>query len=306
MWGDWAALACLEALRQKRPYAVWTDLVDYQVVRWEAKGKPWMRGLYRNTFCPHSQVLSSLSHKKCKLGLFHGMDCYRAYAPFCANPQVVHNIHLKPHDAISPERLEAKAVRTGSGGPIRIGYVGRADASKGAMDWMEAIGPRDSGHDVKATWLGDGPILAAMRSPVERLGIDRVGIPGFVADGKILEFLKDVHILMFCHKVPESPRALIESLVCGTPIVGYESSYPRDLISGHNWGRLTTPDDVAALARAVGHLDEHREELAEMVLATSSAGPIYNDEAVFRHRSELIKEYLSDQGVSLTRSNLTS
>jgi len=310
VWGDWAALACLEALRQKRPYAVWTDLVDYQVVRWEAKGKPWMRGLYRNYIL--SNTVKHYHHyliRRCAVGLFHGMDCYRAYAPFCANPQVVHDIHVRPRDAIAPERLEHKAGEIGSGCPLRIAYVGRADASKGGIDWIEAIKALvTAGHDVRATWLGDGPILAEMRSTAERLGIsDRVGMPGFVTDRQaILEFLKDVHILMFCHKVPESPRALVESLVCGTPIVGYESSYPRGLISGHNWGRLTTPDDVAALARAVGHLDEHREELAEMVLATSSAGPIYNDEAVFRHRSELIKEYLSDQGVSLTRSNLTS
>ncbi len=296
LWGDWAALACLEALRQKRPYAVWTDMVDYQVVKWEARGKPWMRGLYRKYILSTSvKYYHYYLIRQCKLGLFHGMDCYRAYAPFCANSQVVHDIHFKPRDAIAPERLVHKAGEIRSGCPLRIGYVGRADASKGGIDWIKATKALvSSGHDVRATWLGDGPILAEMRSSVERLGIsDRVGMPGFVTDRQaILEFLKDLHILMFCHKVPESPRALVESLVCGTPIVGYESSYPRDLISGRNWGRLTTPDDVAALARAVGHLDGHREELAEMVLATSSAGPIYNDEAVFRHRSELIKEHL--------------
>ena len=230
LWGDWAALACLEALRQKRPYAVWTDLVDYQVVRWQAKIKPWMRGLYRH------YILSNLVKyfhyyiiKMCTLGLFHGMDCYRAYAPFCVNPQVVHDIHIKPGDAIAPRRLEHKAGEIRSGCPLRIGYVGRADASKGGIDWIEAIKALvAAGHDVRATWLGDGPILAEMRSAARRLGIsDRVGLPGFVADRQsVFEFLKDLHILMFCHKVPESPRALLESLVCGTPIVGYGARIP--------------------------------------------------------------------------------
>ncbi len=110
LWGDWAALACLEALWQKRPYAVWTDLVDYQVVRWEAEGKPWMRGLYRKYILSTSvKYYHHYLIRQCKLGLFHGMDCYRAYAPFCANPQVVHDIHVKPRDAIAPERLEHKA-----------------------------------------------------------------------------------------------------------------------------------------------------------------------------------------------------
>lgn len=296
LWGDWAALACLEALRQKRPYAVWTDLVDYQVLRWEAEGKPWMRGLYRK-YILSTSVKYYHHHliRQCKLGLFHGMDCYRAYAPFCANPQVVHNIHLKPHDAISPERREAKVEELRSGCPIRIGYVGRAEASKGAMDWLEVVRFLvESGHDVHATWLGDGPILAEMRSRVEdfRLG-DRVRLPGFVADRtEVLDFLKGSHLLVFCHKVPESPRVLIESLVCGTPIVGYESPYPRDLIEDHGWGKLTPPHDVHALARAIGGLDHDRGELAEMVSRTSFAAPVFNDEAVFRHRSDLIKTYL--------------
>ena len=116
LWGDWAALACLEALRQKRPYAVWTDLVDYQVVRWEAKGKPWVRGLYRNYILSNSvKYYHHYLIRRCDLGLFHGMDCYRAYAPFCANPRVVHDTHVKPRDAIAPERRRPRLVRSDRG-----------------------------------------------------------------------------------------------------------------------------------------------------------------------------------------------
>lgn len=116
LWGDWAALACLEALRQKRPYAVWTDLVDYQVVRWEAEGKPWMRGLYRKYILSTSvKYYHHYLIRKCKLGLFHGMDCYRAYAPFCANPQVVHDIHVKPRNAIAPDAWSTRLVRSDRG-----------------------------------------------------------------------------------------------------------------------------------------------------------------------------------------------
>src|SRR4051812_17911104 len=40
LWGDWAALGGLEAIRQRRPYAVWTDMVDHQVIRLSGEAKP--------------------------------------------------------------------------------------------------------------------------------------------------------------------------------------------------------------------------------------------------------------------------
>ena len=295
-WGDWAALGCLEAIRQRRPYAVWTDLVDYQVIRFNAEKKSLLRRIYGKYV--HAASVKHyhyylIAHSG--LGLFHGRDCFDAYAPICSNPQVVHNIHLKRHDAISVQRLDSKVAEIRARDPLRVGYVGRADASKGAMDWLDVIKRLvSSGVNLEATWLGDGPLMTELRARAHAMGLDdRVRFPGFVADrDQVLEFLRNCHLLVFCHKVPESPRVLIESLVCGTPIVGYDSPYPRDLIAGKAWGKLSPQHDIAALAEVIAQLDQDRESLAEMMASTSSSAPIFNDEAVFRHRSDLIKKYL--------------
>ncbi len=45
-WGDWASFGCLEAIRRRRSYAVWTDLVDYQVIRFDADKKSLLRRVY--------------------------------------------------------------------------------------------------------------------------------------------------------------------------------------------------------------------------------------------------------------------
>jgi glycosyltransferase involved in cell wall biosynthesis len=295
-WGDWASLGGLEALRQRRAYAVWTDLVDHQVVRFNAQRQPLLRRLYRRHV--DANLVMFYHHyliRRCGLGLFHGRDCFDAYAPLCGNPHVVHNIHLKPHDAIAPVALAAKADAIEAGFPLRIGYVGRADASKGATDWLQVVKQLvDRGMDVRATWLGDGPLLEELRRQAQESGLgDRADFPGFEADrGKVLDFLRSLHILIFCHKVPESPRVLIESLVCGTPIVGYDSPYPRDLIGDSGWGMLTPLHDCEALVRAIERLERDRRELAAMVRGTSAAAVKFNDEAVFRHRSELIRAHL--------------
>jgi glycosyltransferase involved in cell wall biosynthesis len=296
LWGDWAALGCLEAVRMGRGYAVWTDQVDYQIIRSSAETKPLLRRFYGKHIL--SNATKFFHHhliRKSRLGLFHGMDCYEAYAKKCTNPHVVHNIHMKRTDAISHDRLEAKAAEIESGCPLRIGYAGRADASKGAFDWIETIkSVVDAGLDVQATWLGDGPRLAEMKTAVEGMGlVPRVQLPGFVSDREaVLEFLKNTHVLMFCHKVPESPRVLVEALNCGTPIVGYDCPFARDLVSKHRWGILTSKNDRQALANMIRSLDAHRLDLAAMIRSTWSAPSIYNDVAVFRHRSDLIKEHL--------------
>jgi glycosyltransferase involved in cell wall biosynthesis len=295
-WGDWASLGCLEAIRQHRPYAVWTDLVDYQVMRIDAEKKPLLRRIYSKHV--DATIVKHYHHyliAKSGLGLFHGRDCFEAYAPVCSNSHVVHNVHLKRHDAIPVRRLESKTDEIRARARLRIGYVGRTEASKGVWDWLDVVKRLvDSGVDLEATWLGDGPLLAELRARAHQMGLDgRVRFRGFVADrDQVLEFLRNCHLLVFCHKVPESARALIESLVCGTPIVGYDSPYPRDLIAGHLWGKLTPQHDVAGLAEVIAQLDQDRESLAEMVSRTSSAAQIFNDEAVFRHRSDLIKKYL--------------
>ncbi len=296
LWGDWAALACLEAKRQGRPYAVWTDVVDYQNLRWAAEKKPLLRRIYEKHLL--ANALRGYHHyliRKSSLGLFHGMDCFRAYLPYSRNPHVVHNIHLKKSDSITPEHLEAKAAEVRHGAKLRIGYAGRADNSKGAADWIEAIKSLlDQGVDVEATWLGDGPALGTMRETVRTMGLAaRIQLPGYESDHrKVLKFLENLHVLMFCHKTLESPRILIESLVCGTPIVGYDSPYPRDLLGELDCGTLTPKDDILALAAAVAHLDRHRDELARKIMSTAAMSETYNDEAVFRHRSEIIIKYL--------------
>jgi len=295
-WGDWASLGCLEAIRQHRPYAVWTDLVDYQVIRFDAERQPLLRRIYRRHV--DATIVKHYHHyliARSRLGLFHGGDCFDAYAPVCSNPHLVHDVHLKQLQAIPVRQLESKADEIRTCGRLRIGYAGRAADSKGAWDWLDVIKRLvDSGVDLEATWVGDGPLLAELRASAHQMGLDdRVRFPGFVADrGQVLNFLRNCHLLVFCHKVPESARVLVESLVCGTPVVGYDSPYPRDIIAGHLWGRLTPQHDVAALADVIAQLDQDRELLAEMVSSTSSSASIFNDEAVFRHRSDLIKKYL--------------
>jgi len=78
----------------------------------------------------------------------------------------------------------------------------------------------------------------------------------------------------------------------GSPIVGFHSAYAADLLKDRPGGILVPLNDTEALARAILECVERPARIAEMALSARSAGCEFSDVAVFRHRSELIKQYL--------------
>lgn len=294
LFGDWGAVAARQATRMGRPHAIWTDRVESEVIRAQIHKGPWRRRLKARLTHRLAARLERERVKAASLGLFHGKETFDAYAPFCRNPHIVHDIHIAKEDHIPEDALTQKLATAGQG-PLRIVYTGRMDPMKGPEDWVDVLG-RLAQKDVafEATWLGIGSQEDALKARVADLGLsDRVRFPGFVSDrAQVLDALRRAHIMMFCHKTPESPRCLIEALISGTPIVGYTSAFPEDLIGGHGGGVLTPLNDVAALAEAVTTLAQDRAALADRISRAAKDGAIYDDQSVFAHRSELIKAHL--------------
>ncbi|WP_349367875.1 glycosyltransferase [Salinarimonas sp.] len=294
LFGDWGSVACLEASRLGRAYAVCTDRVESEVTRFASRSGSMRHRLRTRLFHRPMAMLERAVVRRAGLGMFHGRETYNAFAPFCRQPEVIHDIHWSVRDHIDPARLLRKRV-TVRDGPLRLVYAGRADAMKGPYDWVEALARlRDLGVDFRATWLGDGTELEAMRTRIAQADLaDRVETPGFVRErAAVLEALRDAHAFAFCHLTPESPRCLVEALISGCPIIGYEGAYAADLIAEHGGGRLVPRGDVGALASTLASLDADRDALADLIARASRDGRPHDDISVFRHRSELIKRYL--------------
>ncbi|SRR6266581_2535714 len=216
---------------------------------------------------------------------------------------LVHDIHLSGNDRIPSASFEAKASLTvrpetrnsATRRPLIIGYAGRAAEMKAPLDWL-AIIKRSvaNGIDLRATWLGDGPLLPVMRDFVDKNRLDQVvHLPGFVGDRRhVVEQLRSWDILLFTHVTPESPRILLEALVSGTPIVGYDSPYARDLVQGFGEEYLVPIGAIDALAAQLVLLDQDRRKLVQLMRNSYAASEHFNDTATFRHRSDLIKRYV--------------
>ena len=293
--GSWGNLGVDIAKKKNRTYSLWFDWVLDQMPASKSLSmigriKSLLDGRYAK-YKTYSAIQSS------SLGLFHGKTVYDAYAPYCKNPQLVHDIHLSEQDAITNDQLEIKLKSIQSRSNIKIGYLGRAHPMKAPDDWIEVVSKVSGrlGKDrVDAVWLGDGPLLEASRSQVQSKGLsDVIKFSGFVSNrAQILDFLRDIDIFLFCHVTPESPRCLIEALISGTPIIGYESAYATDLVGNRGGGLFSEIRDKETLVEHIFALANDRNYLSSLTLQASQSRLLYSDNAVFKHRSDLIKTYL--------------
>lgn len=293
LFGDWGAVAALEAHRAGRRFSVWTDRVESEVTRVRpSPGSVWAAG--------RTRLLSRLMAlqerfviRRAALGLFHGRETFDAYAPFSRQPALVHNIHLGKADQI-PETELIEKERKALTEPLRIFYAGRMEPMKGPQDWLHVLRSLcDRNIAFQAEWIGDGSLMPEFTRCLRDFGLqNHVSAPGNIFDRvSVLRRYREANIFLFCHLTPESPRCLIEALKSGTPIIGYDSSFPRDLISTNGGGRLTPRGDTDALAASLIALHEDRKHLSRLVRAAAMDGAPYDDETVFAHRAHLIKTY---------------
>ncbi|SFL92882.1 glycosyltransferase [Methylorubrum salsuginis] len=293
--GDWGGVAALEAIARRRDYAVWFDRVESEVIRRTLKVERLRRRIKERVSLPLMERYHRYLIRRSTLGLFQGQDCFQTYAPHATKPFCVYDTHTTCADRIPMMELQGKRAAILRGEPIRLLYVGRASAMKGPFDWLDAVaGARRAGLHVSATWLGDGPLLEAMRARVRAEGLETcVSLPGFEGDrGRLLRAMREAHLFLFCHTTPESPRCLVEALVCGTPLVGYGSPYSEGLVGREGAGLLSTMGDAVTLVRSLVELDRDRERLAGLTDAAARTGQQFDAETVYGERAALIKHFL--------------
>jgi glycosyltransferase involved in cell wall biosynthesis len=300
LFGDWGSVAALEAYQQHRAYAIHTDLVEDQVIRQLAQGKPWRTRIKEGMLATLAKNYYGQIIQRSSLALLHGEDCYAAYSGLCAKSFLVHDTHTKPEDTITAVDL-ARKLKDAAGldsaitPTLRICYTGRMVAMKAPLDWIRAIGKaRDLGAKVQATWLGDGDLRQDMERLITELGLeDCIELLGYEDDRhKVLQALRDAHLLLFTHVTPESPRCLIEAFVSGTAIVGYESRYAESLTQDGG-GALVPIHRWHQLGEVLRDLWRDRHRLVQLIEQAAAKRSRFNDQAVFQERSELIKQHLS-------------
>jgi glycosyltransferase involved in cell wall biosynthesis len=292
--GDWAAIAALEAIEQKRRFAIHTDCVEFELIKKTSAGASLKQRLKIAVIAPLMKLYHRHIIRHASLGLWHGNDCYRAFSPWCSESHLVHDIHTKQSDLIGDGELATKLAEVESASVLRLIYAGRLHPMKAPLEWLGAVAvARDKGARFTATWFGEGPLLEQAKAERERLHLEGiVTFAGFVADrATLLHHVRSAHAVLFTHVTPESPRNLLEALVSGTPILGYDNPYAVDLIREQGGGALVPLHDMQALGELIAELASDRARMAHLIADAASNGRRFSDSAVFAERSALLQRF---------------
>lgn len=295
LFSDWAAIGAIEAYRQKKPYAVQTDLVEHEAVLQVSREEKWPVRLKARLMSFLMDKYYAWIIRRAALGLWHGADCYAAYSRYCRHNFLIHDVHTKPSDIISEAELDAKSQHLMTDETLRICYTGRMATEKAPLDWVKAIEKAHRlGVKLQAIWVGDGVLRESMEKMIAERGLeDVIQLTGYERDrAKVMQYIRQSHLMLFTHITPESPRCLLEALLNGTPIIGYESDYARDLVHDKGGGAFVPVRAWEKLGELVSELAGDRPRLAQLTREAGENGQRFSDEVVFRERSQLIKEYL--------------
>jgi glycosyltransferase involved in cell wall biosynthesis len=289
--GDWPAIAALGAIAQKRNYVAWIDRVEVEVIRRTLRGASLKRRLKYAAMLPLMGQYQRFILSRSETALLQGMDTFQHFNTSASNPHCIYDTHTTLADRINPVKLAEKQASIKAGGPLKIVYAGRAAAMKGTDHWLDVLTLlAERGVPFRARWIGDGPELQAMQLRVENTLLrEKVVLSGFEPNHQVL--LKALHesdMLLFCHKTAESPRCLIEALVCGCPLVGYESAYVSGMVHPAGGAALSRRNQVEALADMVEDLHQNRHRLADLVAAAAISGMRYDEDTVYQHRAKLM------------------
>ncbi|NWO11555.1 glycosyltransferase [Chromohalobacter salexigens] len=102
---------------------------------------------------------------------------------------------------------------------------------------------------------GKGDEEANLRAMIEDMGLaERVILPGYQTNP--YPFIRNAKALILASDAEGLPRALIESLLLGTPVVSVDCpSGPREILSGELAAFLVPLEDETALADAIARMD---------------------------------------------------
>lgn len=292
--GDWGMEAASVCREMGKKHAVWLDRVESDVVK-QQRGRgtlAWLKSMLRSAVIARNERIALSG---ATLGMLHGKTVFDKLAHYSPNPAQIEDIHVKGKDRIPDELMQAKRNRPDDS-VLRIVYAGRLTPMKGPHDWVAVVDMAQArGARIEAHWYGDGDLADAVAADIEKREIEDVcHLGGFVsARAQILEHLRDGDVLLFCHLTDESPRILIETLHCGTPMVGYRDPFAGELVEEQGGGVLVPRGNTAALADEIVRLAADRDALRVLQEKAFNSARHLTHESVFAHRCAIVKSELA-------------
>lgn len=162
-------------------------------------------------------------------------------------------------DRFAPSPSSAReAVRQQYGIPQTahvVGLLARLDALKGQRDLIDIypqLAEQLPDRPLHLLFIGDGYDRPGVEHAIAQQGLaDRVTITGLVPYERMARVLSAVDVSVLPSYQEGQSRTLVESLLCGVPIVGYAAGGIPSIIKDNETGRLVPVGDRGALCQAI-------------------------------------------------------
>ncbi|MBN2427306.1 MAG: glycosyltransferase family 1 protein, partial [Deltaproteobacteria bacterium] len=135
-------------------------------------------------------------------------------------------------------------------------YCGRLAAEKNLPLLMSAF---RSLADPRARLLiiGDGPLRTALLADAD----ERVVFAGYRHGEDLARLYAAADAMVFPSVTETFGNVILEAMASGLPVVGFQVSGPQDIVLDGQTGKLVGETTVPALARAMEHFLNHREDM---------------------------------------------
>lgn len=161
--------------------------------------------------------------------------------------------------AAVPLRSISSVISSAKEPPVRIAFLGRIGARKGAFDLIRAFAelPIECRERTQLMLAGDGDVQGAI-ALVDQLGLSQqITLMGWLSAAECKQLLATSHLFALPSYNEGLPMAVIEAMAWGLPVISTPVGGIPELISHLKTGYLVEPGDIDSLAKSMRFLIEN-------------------------------------------------
>lgn len=170
-------------------------------------------------------------------------------------------------EPLSGERAQVRSALNISPEASVVGLLGRYDRLKGQDDLLDILPQLKARHPgVKLLLVGDGWHRPQLEERIQREGFGgQVILTGLIPPERVPAYLAAMDVNTLPSYQEGQPRTLVQALLCGCGIVGYDAGGIPEICVHEKTGLLVKTGDRAALFEAISDLLAHRDKRARLV-----------------------------------------
>jgi len=164
-------------------------------------------------------------------------------------------------------------------------YVGRLDHSKDPLFLIDAFSEVVSEHpNVRLIMIGDGVLRSAVALRIRYHGLNnKVALTGLLPAPEVANYLRASDLLVLSSAYECMPRAVVEAMGCGLPVVATDVGEVRRLVkpgvNGEIASKRTIEDFSSAVISCIKNLEKYRGKpclnIAAQYVPEKVLAPVY-------------------------------